>query len=78
MRLCPIGGHSLERVAPAGGIELASKFVPQGTVIGVSIQEIHLNPDVFGADPEQFRPERWIEADETSAKWMESCSLGVS
>jgi cytochrome P450 len=33
----------------------------------------HLDEDVFGACPEQFRPERWIEASAEQQREISSC-----
>lgn len=32
---------------------------------------LHRNSDIFGEDPDEFRPERWLEADEQQARVMQ-------
>ncbi|KAM7199664.1 hypothetical protein V8F33_004316 [Rhypophila sp. PSN 637] len=59
-RLHPAAGLLLERITPAGGIEIAGEFVPGGTIVGCSAWIIHRNEDIFGSDVEEFRPERFI------------------
>lgn len=36
-------------------------FVPKGSVVYVQIQVLHRDMDAWGPDPDNFRPERWIE-----------------
>lgn len=59
-RLHPAPGLPMERVVPKGGLEIAGRFVPGGTIVGCSAWVYHRNEDVFGADVEAFRPERWL------------------
>lgn len=35
--------------------------VPKGTVVFVPIQAANINPDVWGLDAHEWRPERWLE-----------------
>jgi hypothetical protein len=74
MRLHPSVGLSMQRLAPAEGIELAGKFIPQGYRIGVNPAVVHYDKDTFGADANQFRPERWLVSEE-SFKAMERVIL---
>ncbi|WPH04488.1 Hypothetical protein R9X50_00737900 [Acrodontium crateriforme] len=64
LRLHPAVGMSLPRVVPAGGATVAGKFIPAGTVIGANPWVIHQNKQVYGTDPEVFRPERWMVEDD--------------
>jgi cytochrome P450 len=59
-RLHPAPGLPMERVVPPGGLEIAGRFVPGGTIVGCSAWVYHRNEDVFGEDVEVFRPERWL------------------
>lgn len=38
-------------------------FIPAGTEMGASPFIIHRDTRVFGPDPEEWRPERWIQAE---------------
>ncbi|KAL2799010.1 cytochrome P450 [Aspergillus keveii] len=85
LRCHPAAGLPLERVAPAGGITIGAverdrdgdrdvrHWIPGGTIIGCSAWTVHLDEGVFGACPEQFRPERWIEASTEQQREMSSC-----
>ncbi|TFK45404.1 cytochrome P450 [Heliocybe sulcata] len=48
--------------------------VPKGTRITTSVGCYNRNPDVWGEDADEFRPERWLSDTSTSAK---GASLGV-
>ncbi|PTB63608.1 cytochrome P450 [Trichoderma citrinoviride] len=64
LRLHPATGLPLWRTAAEGGIELNGQFFPEGTTIGLNTWTAHYNKDVFGDDVAEFRPERWLEAEE--------------
>lgn len=59
-RMHPAPGLPLERIVPEGGLEIAGRAVPGGTIVGCSAWVIHRNQEIFGADVEEFRPERWL------------------
>ncbi|KAI8630307.1 cytochrome P450 [Xylariaceae sp. FL1651] len=60
MRLSnPITALFLKEVPPDGDT-IAGHFVPGGTRLGLSISSITTNREIFGADAEVFRPERWL------------------
>ncbi|CAO2650872.1 Nn.00g091690.m01.CDS01 [Neocucurbitaria sp. VM-36] len=61
MRLHPATGLPLSRVVPKGGAVIAGRYFPAGAVVGVNTWVAHRNTAVFGADADQFRPERWLE-----------------
>lgn len=58
----PVGSH-LERVVPTGGLEVAGHHLPPGTIVGANAWVVHREPEIFGKDAADFRPERWLEAD---------------
>lgn len=69
MRVHPGVGLILERVVPKGGLSLPDgRYVPEGVVVGMNPWVINKNEAVFGANPDDFIPERWLqtsdEADE--------------
>ncbi|OJT11705.1 Cytochrome P450 52A3-B [Trametes pubescens] len=43
------------------GTLMDSIAVPKGTVVFVAIQSTNINPDVWGSDAHEWRPERWLE-----------------
>jgi cytochrome P450 len=76
-RIHPPFGLNLERVVPAGGLDICGQHMPEGTIVGMNGWVVHRDQAVFGADAEDWRPERWIEADDATRKKMESCLLTV-
>ncbi|KAH8173506.1 cytochrome p450 domain-containing protein [Sarocladium implicatum] len=40
-------------------VQVAGVFLPKGTIVQLSPGIINLNPAIWGADAESFRPERW-------------------
>lgn len=70
MRLHPSVGLSMQRHAPAEGIQLAGKFIPAGYRIGLNPAVVHHDKTIFGDDADAFRPERWLVSDE-ACKAME-------
>jgi cytochrome P450 len=76
MRLFPALSHPLERLVPAGGVELCGVFLPRGTSVGCLQLALHLNPKAFGEDAAVFRPERWLEASPEALRVMEASHLG--
>jgi cytochrome P450 len=65
-----------ERVVPLGGVELAGRYIPAGTVVYISQVNTSFDRSIWGRFPDAFRPERWLEADRTSQSTMERCMLG--
>jgi cytochrome P450 len=60
----------LTKVVNPGGETIKGRFVPGGTGIGHCGWGIQRN-EVFGADVDVFRPERWIEASDEQKHEME-------
>jgi cytochrome P450 len=77
MRMHPGVSFPLERIVPSGGAELCGVQLPAGTVVGVNPAVIHRNADIFGADANEFRPERWLVKDEQTVKMMDRHLLTV-
>lgn len=79
MRLHPAVGQLLERVVPAEGFEIRPGIVLQpGTIVGINPWLPSRDTAVYGEDVEEFRPERWIEADEAQLQLMDRNFLAVS
>lgn len=60
MRLHPSISFPLPRHVPAGGKEIAGKFIPQGYRVGMSPATVHHDTEIFGSDAHAFNPERWF------------------
>lgn len=61
LRLHPAVGLPIERVVPDSGLNLADgRFIPAGTVVGINPWVVHKDISVFGDDPDEFKPERWL------------------
>ncbi|KAF1928792.1 cytochrome P450 [Didymella exigua CBS 183.55] len=72
LRTHPAAGLPLERLVPAGGVQLSDVFVPGGTNIGCSAWTLHLDKDLWGQDADKWRPERWLEASEAKKAEMKN------
>jgi len=70
-RLHPAAGLPLERYTPAQGVDICGTFVPGGTIVGCNAWVIHRRAEVFGEYVDEYRPERWIEANKEQRKEME-------
>ncbi|KAI1848733.1 hypothetical protein JX265_005641 [Neoarthrinium moseri] len=70
MRVRPAVGVNITRLVPPEGVELDGRFFRGGTRIAVNGWVLHRDREVFGADADAFRPERWLE-DPEKAKVME-------
>ncbi|KAF2455867.1 putative P450 monooxygenase [Lineolata rhizophorae] len=74
-RMHPAVGLPLERIVPPQGVEICGEHIPGGTIVGVSPWVIHRRADVFGANPDEYRPERWLEVGPEKLKEMKGCML---
>ena len=75
MRLYHLLAGPLERVVPTGGAEIVGKWLPSGTVVSVPAGVVHRDKTVYGDDASDFRPGRWLEADEHQRVVMERTML---
>ncbi|KEF54935.1 uncharacterized protein A1O9_09378 [Exophiala aquamarina CBS 119918] len=73
MRLLPSIAYQLPRYAPEGLI-VKDKHIPVGTSVGVSPIAQNRDQEVFGADADDFRAERWFE-DEQKTRLMDSINM---
>ena len=62
MRYCPLAAALSRRAIPPGrDFRLNDgRLVPTGTSVAILGIATHYNKDVYGADADQFRPERWL------------------
>lgn len=74
MRLFPSVALSMQRHAPATGVELSGIFIPAGWRVGINPAIVHHDRSVFGDDADDFIPERWLES-EARSKEMERALL---
>jgi len=80
-RLHPSIQYQLPRYVPKGGIQLGHYFVPEGSICGISPQTMNRSKEIFGADAEEFKPQRWVAetaADEERIKLQNSLLTTVS
>ena len=78
LRMHPAVGLLLERIVPLEGATISGAFLPGGTIVGINPWVAARDKNVYGADVDVFRPERWIEADERTLKLMDRNWLAVS
>jgi benzoate 4-monooxygenase len=65
MRIHSTSSLGLPRMIPPGpGITLAGHHFPQGTVLSVPAYTIHHSKEIWGADADEFKPERWEKVTE--------------
>ncbi|KAI0009688.1 cytochrome P450 [Xylariaceae sp. FL0662B] len=68
MRMHPSICMLMERYVPNSGLTLPDgSHVPAGTAVGINPYVLCRNRDVWGADADEFRPERWLR-DETETE----------
>ncbi|PGH12267.1 hypothetical protein AJ80_06781 [Polytolypa hystricis UAMH7299] len=73
-RMHPSAGLPLERIVPPAGAEIAGYNIPAGTIVGCSAWVIHRRPEIFGADVDVYRPERWLlRQQQARLKEMNAC-----
>lgn len=63
LRLYSTLGGGLPRVVPDGGLTILGQTFDAGTILSVPTYTTHRDTSVWGADVEEFRPERWLEGD---------------
>lgn len=74
----PAVGQLLERLVPARGETVAGVWLPEGTVVGVNPWVVARDESVYGHDAYEYRPERWLNADEAQLRLMERNFLAVT
>lgn len=77
-RIHPSVGLTMPRFVPPGGSEICGEYFPAGMRVGVNAHVTHFDKEVFGADAEDFIPERWLKGD--AAKMdvsFSACFMGL-
>ena len=64
LRMFPPMQGLQNKVAPPEGIMINGLFVPGNVEVGTNYHMMMRRVEIFGTDPEVFRPERWTEANE--------------
>jgi cytochrome P450 len=72
LRTHPAAGLPLERITPAGGVQVGEVRIPGGTNIGCSAWVLHLDENVWGPKPDCWIPERWINASKSHKSEMKN------
>jgi cytochrome P450 len=72
LRMHAATGLPLWRIVPEGGVEICGQFFPAGTELGLNSWCAHFNESVYGPDAQQFRPERWIEAEKAGGDTLKA------
>lgn len=78
VRLHPPFCLPFERVVPEEGVNICGRFLPGGTVVGMSPWVVNRHRATFGQDADTWRPERWLGLDTEHRKTLENRVLTVS
>ncbi len=77
-RLHPPVGLALERVVvAAGGLDIRGTHLPLGTVVGINAWVAHRDRSIFGADADEWNPDRWLGPKDERVAAMERSLLTV-
>lgn len=76
-RIHPPFGLPYERVVPAQGATICGKFLPGGTLVGMSAWVVHRNKELYGEDCDKWNPDRWLKCDTEKRRKMENALLTV-
>ncbi|KAK3403432.1 cytochrome P450 [Sordaria brevicollis] len=72
LRVTPPASQPFPKVVPPEGDTIAGHFLPGGIELGYSLMAILRRKDIWGADADVWRPERWLEADPQKLALMNS------
>jgi cytochrome P450 len=73
-RLYPAISFQLLRNPPRSGLVVRDVRLPANCVVGISAWAQNRDIEVFGADADEFRPERWLESEKRKRE-MEAADL---
>lgn len=74
LRMNPALSLPLERVVPEAGLHLSNKkeiFIPSKAVVGINPYVLHRDSRIFGNDPDEWNPDRWLSEQEKQDKEMD-------
>lgn len=71
LRHSPSTPMILPRIVSEGGEELYGLYAPAGTEVAANPWVTNRQPEIYGEDANDWRPERWLDCDEEHAKLME-------
>jgi cytochrome P450 len=74
-RLHPLFVDPMEREVPAEGMSICDVWIPGGTTVAVNTHALNRQAEVFGDNPDEYIPERWIDADEPTLAKMERSNV---
>ena len=63
------------KVVPEGGYEHNGQFLPAGTDVCVNMASLLRSTELFGADADVFRPERFLVDEEKRKQMQQSVDL---
>jgi cytochrome P450 len=72
LRIFPPVAGLMAKEVPPGGDTWKGVFLPGGTRIGYGAWGIFRNKGLWGADADEFRPERWLEGPPEKIRELES------
>jgi cytochrome P450 len=76
MRLTSVNIAPLEREVPVGGAHIAGYYIPRGSAVSLNDKGLALRADVWGPEPEAYRPDRWVKANDAQRSKMERAFSG--
>ncbi|KAI1312936.1 cytochrome P450 [Xylaria venustula] len=71
LRIRPVATATFGKEVPPAGDIINGYFVPGGTTVGPNISALMNSKSLFGEDADIFRPERFIEADQSTRAEMQ-------
>ncbi|KAG6364318.1 hypothetical protein INS49_005918 [Diaporthe citri] len=71
IRMRPPAPYGHYKSVPPGGDTINGMFIPEGTAVGHNSFSMMRRQEIFGADVEVFRPERWLECSEAQRHQMD-------
>ncbi|ROV97807.1 hypothetical protein VPNG_08651 [Cytospora leucostoma] len=77
LRIHPPFALPLERVVPRGGVTVLGRYLPEGTMVGGNPYVVNRHESTFGANAEDWVPERWLSGDKGHKKKLEQSLLTI-